>query len=411
MRLARLPGVTYSLGVCFIIYRWCQRLYGHRAACLGVTLWCIDPTVLAFTQLVTPDVLSAFCAVASTYIYWRFLRTPSTTRAASSGLVLGLALLSKFTLLVLVPAWILLALLVRPDAEENANSLRQRQSTTRDFLLIGLLCLVVVNAGYGFKESFLSLKEYHFVSRTLAGPPADGRSAHEHGSWGNRFGDRVLGYLPVPVPADYAYGIDLQKREFENRHFSYLRGVWRHRGWWYYYLYGLAVKTPIGSSALILWGLVVTLRGRPGCCPRRVEAAVLLTPAILLLAISSQTGMNHHLRYALPVYPFLMITTGKLVYFLGPGKRLSSFVLIGLLGWSTLSGLSVYPHSMSYFNELVGGPRNGHAHLIDSNIDWGQDLLFGGNTRRQCSSPAARGCSTSCAWVTGAPHALLTSRV
>ena len=34
-----------------------------------------------------------------------------------------------------------------------------------------------------------------------------------------------------------------------------------------------------------------------------------------------------------------------------------------------------YPHSLSYFNELVGGPRNGAKHLLNSNIDWGQDLL------------------------------------
>jgi hypothetical protein len=44
--------------------------------------------------------------------------------------------------------------------------------------------------------------------------------------------------------------------------------------------------------------------------------------------------------------------------------------------WSIASSLGVYPHSLSYFNELVGGPANGHAHLLDSNIDWGQDLLL-----------------------------------
>ena len=30
---------------------------------------------------------------------------------------------------------------------------------------------------------------------------------------------------------------------------------------------------------------------------------------------------------------------------------------------------------MSYFNRAVGGPANGHRHLLDANIDWGQDLL------------------------------------
>ena len=38
---------------------------------------------------------------------------------------------------------------------------------------------------------------------------------------------------------------------------------------------------------------------------------------------------------------------------------------------------------MSYFNELVGGPRNGRYYLINSNIDWGQDLFFLGAKQKE----------------------------
>ena len=31
---------------------------------------------------------------------------------------------------------------------------------------------------------------------------------------------------------------------------------------------------------------------------------------------------------------------------------------------------------MSYFNEIAGGPANGHRHLLGSNLDWGQDLFL-----------------------------------
>ena len=41
---------------------------------------------------------------------------------------------------------------------------------------------------------------------------------------------------------------------------------------------------------------------------------------------------------------------------------------------SALGSLWVYPHSLSYFNLLSGGPTRGYRHLVDSNIDWGQDL-------------------------------------
>lgn len=51
------------------------------------------------------------------------------------------------------------------------------------------------------------------------------------------------------------------------------------------------------------------------------------------------------------------------------------WMVILLLIWAVASSVARFPHSFAYFNELAGGPENGHAHLLDSNIDWGQDLL------------------------------------
>ncbi len=44
------------------------------------------------------------------------------------------------------------------------------------------------------------------------------------------------------------------------------------------------------------------------------------------------------------------------------------------LVWLLGANLWIHPHYLSYFNELIGGPANGHLYLADSNIDWGQDL-------------------------------------
>jgi hypothetical protein len=44
--------------------------------------------------------------------------------------------------------------------------------------------------------------------------------------------------------------------------------------------------------------------------------------------------------------------------------------------WFVASSLWVYPHSLSYFNESIGGPLNGPKHLLGSNVDWGQDLRY-----------------------------------
>ena len=82
------------------------------------------------------------------------------------------------------------------------------------------------------------------------------------------------------------------------------------------------------------------------------------------------------MRYVLPLFPFALIAAAKPACYLQSAYWQRSLLVLALLLWSVGSSLHVYPHSLSYFNELAGGPDNGHRYLLDSNIDWGQDLLF-----------------------------------
>ncbi len=44
--------------------------------------------------------------------------------------------------------------------------------------------------------------------------------------------------------------------------------------------------------------------------------------------------------------------------------------------WMLISSLTIFPHSLSYFNEVAGGPLRGGQHLLHSNLDWGQDVWY-----------------------------------
>src|SRR5262249_45170380 len=100
----------------------------------------------------------------------------------------------------------------------------------------------------------------------------------------------------------------------------------------------------------------------------------LLVPAFAILAlVSSQTGMNHHVRYTMPALPFLFVWCSQVA---NVRSLMVRGVAYGALGLSVISSLTVFPFSLSYFNEAAGGPRRGQEHLLDSNIDWGQDLLY-----------------------------------
>lgn len=369
---ARVVGAVWSLLGAWLVYRWSRELYGPWGARLSLALWCFEPTVLAFGGLTVPDLPAAVAGLAACYALRCYFLRPTAMRAWYTGLLLGLALLTKFTWLILLGAWPLLWLAAALAAKgPGANSRPRIWHTT----LIALTSLFVVNLGYAFTETGRRLDEYVFVSRLMTGSTAPpGRGAPP----GNRFHGTWAGACLMPLPADYLRGIDIQRRDFEGAYRSYLRGEWRDKGWWYYYLYAMAVKLPVGTAVLLVLGAVGS-SVRPWVAGGWFAVVMLLVPSVsVLVLVSSQTGLNHHLRYALPAWPFLFVLAGGAVSGLaktGRGRRIWLTAAALLLGWSAARGVWIAPQFLAHFNEVAGGPDNGAAHLLESNIDWGQDLL------------------------------------
>ncbi|HEX3146992.1 MAG TPA: hypothetical protein VHR66_02855, partial [Gemmataceae bacterium] len=90
--------------------------------------------------------------------------------------------------------------------------------------------------------------------------------------------------------------------------------------------------------------------------------------------VSSQTSLQNHFRYVLPALPYWVIFLGRAGALFGAATRCAQAVVAVALAWAIGSYVAVHPHALPYFNELGGGPDNGHDHLLGSNIDWGQDL-------------------------------------
>jgi hypothetical protein len=49
-------------------------------------------------------------------------------------------------------------------------------------------------------------------------------------------------------------------------------------------------------------------------------------------------------------------------------------IIVALLGWHVVEALRIAPNFLAYFNAIAGGPSQGYRHLVDSSLDWGQDL-------------------------------------
>ena len=372
LTLARWACIPFSIFGGWVCYLWARDLYGRAAGLLAATLWVFCPNVLAYGHLITPDMGAAGLGVGAAYLFWKWLAAPAWPRALVTGLVLGLAELTKTTWVVLFVLWPVVWLTSRGLERREGRSFKWRQEGLQIGVLL-VIALWVLNLGYGFERSFQRLGDYNFASQALGGSSEVVQNGQV---LRNRFAGSWLGHVPVPVPENYLLGIDYVKMEYERKDWSYLRGEWRLGGWWYYYLYALLVKVPVGTWVMLVIAAIVTLF-RKGYSARFRDELVVLAPAAIVLAlVSSQTGFNHHLRYVLPIFPFAFIWISKVARSVRLGHRWTEGAAGVALCGSVASSLWVYPHSMSYFNEFVGGPKNGHYHLGNSNADWGQDLFY-----------------------------------
>ena len=351
--LARLACIPFSLLGAVVCFLWAKELYGPSSGFVALILWCFSPTILGHASTIGPDAHAAACGVSACYLFWHWLKSPSVSQTFFTGLALGLAELTKSTWIVLFPLWTLLWFLWRMVRKEPKPS----PTGLCTILLIGIFC---INIGYGGERMFQPLGQFRFISTALGGPTSETNTKMKGK---NRFSGTPLESLPVPLPQNYVLGIDIQRSDFEFQSKNYLLGQWKFGGWWYYYLVAFFVKEPIALTILLSSSTVLLFRRF------KFDEVVLPAPGIVVfLLVSSQTGMNQHYRYALGMLPFLFVFASKAV-----AVRRCILPLL-LLGWYVWSSLAVFPHGLSYFNEVVGGPRQGHRYLLGGNLEWGQDV-------------------------------------
>jgi hypothetical protein len=200
----------------------------------------------------------------------------------------------------------------------------------------------------------------------------------------NRFRNSWAENIPIPLPSAFVNGCDIQSFDFEQaarERKSYMLGQWRQGGWWYYYLFGIAVKEPLPWLLLLGISVPLVLSGNlPGCSAKELSLLAIPAAAVLLL-VSSQSPINAHVRYILPAMPFFHIWSSQFGTLLSYSQHwsrqrwLSLAVALSLL-WLVIGTTRHSPHWISWFNEVGGGPQGGWQALDNSNIDWGQDLLY-----------------------------------
>jgi len=345
--LVRLPTIGLLVALGALVYHWARALYGQWGGLLALTVYAFEPNLLAHGRLLTLDLPSAAFVCLVLYTAWRFWQRPGWRRLAAWGVALGLAGATRYTLVSVVPVLVVMTLAhaARPVGHTGLKSRCWMALWQLYGLQRRLFTAALVGCAVGVIAALTVWAVYGFTFGPVPG-------------WGIR----------LPAPA-YFYDLKELLAYRDKPQDAFLLGKHYTGGWWPYFVVTLAVKTPLPVLILLGMALVSLVRWRQ---VRRGELLILIA-AGLYYALSLLNPFNIGHRHLLPILPLLAILIGRLGPCLVAGRRLYRYAAGALIIWLVFGTLRIYPHFLAYFNELVG-PRGGYRVLVDSNLDWGQDL-------------------------------------
>ena len=369
--LGRIPVFLTMLMLGVVLFVWVRARVGNNGALIALTLYVFCPNILAHGSIAGTDLMAAAAFFISLICYIALIRQVTLIRLVATGSALGVLFTTKLVAFFILPT--MLALLIFRSTDSWSLHLFGRSVTQRwhkSLVLIGIVLILggyvvgVVWGVYGFQYrdsrgdeiSFSNQMETPFISVPVL--------------------DWAAAYKVLPE----AYLIAINKM-LTTKNTGYLKGETSYEGWWWYFPYALFVKTPIPSLLCFLFGIgcaAVQVRRLSDKSSADVPENVLewmgMTLSVLFYSgIAMISSYNVGIRLMLSIYPCMISLVGLSTPHFGKSKILR-YTLCILLVWLGFTFIYQSSDPLSYFNEFVGGSKNGYKHLVDSNLDWGQDL-------------------------------------
>jgi hypothetical protein len=344
LALARLGILPFFVLAVAVSWRWASALFGEMTALVSLLLFTTTPTVLAHTGVATTDMplVGTFLLALSVFVW--ALERPSIPRGVAFGLASALAVLSKFSAVLFLPACCTAILIARWLTRRRCLSsdtvppvrISESQVAASALSAFGLIWLT-----------------YRF-------------------SMGVRLGSLIPGGIPLLAP-EFFEGIGAVAFHNAAGHAGYLFGEFRTKGWWYYFPVALMVKAPLPLLTLAIVGMTRAVQKARSACDWRYVAPGIA--AAMILTVSLRAHINIGVRHVLPMFPLLAMLAGygsvrmwNAVRHRGAARAVTA----GLVLWQVSSSALAHPDYLAYFNILAGA--HPERIILDSDLDWGQDL-------------------------------------
>jgi len=341
---ARFPFILLTLGIIYLSYLWAKTIFNPKAGIVAAALVGFCPNILAHGHLATTDIGLVFFLLLACWLLRNYLLKASFERAILLGLLIGLVILAKFSGIIIIPIVIIgliwLWIFRRPKILSALGQLA--------IIVILPIAMVWLVYAFSMRSDLALLPKKYQLSSSL-------------GSYG--ITSNIAKTLLVPFDK-YFIGYNLVADHNAVGHWNFLNGQIKFDGWWYYFPLALLYKLPIPT--LILLALAVIFNR-----PKIRELFFLLLPALLFLGVAMTSRIDIGIRHILVILPFFYIYVAGL----WQSKNIYLKPVISILLLATIIiGILAAPNYIAYFNQIAGGAKGGYKHLIDSNLDWNQNI-------------------------------------
>jgi len=366
---ARSTMLCWGVAAGLLVFGWASSLWGRTAGVGSLAFFVFSPTILAHSPLVTSDMCAAFFLLAALGTWWRMCLRPVPTRVAVAGVVTGLAFVAKFSAILLLPVFLGLGIstIVFPK-----SALRPRPALrlAGAYALSGLIAIAVIWCFFGFRYRAANLSAAPFAQFYIPWETL----LLNGGIWTGvvQFFRRCF-ILPEAVLYGFSFVV-----YFAAERGAFAAGKYSVTGWWWFFPFAFLVKSTVGelfATALVALRGLGIVRNLGSINLRKIPSSPLLPLAVFATvfgAVTLASKLNIGQRHILPLYLILFIVSGGL--FAARTPRVFRMLGVTAILLSAIESLSNAPNHLAFFNQLAGGPQNGWHLLVDSSLDWGQDV-------------------------------------
>ncbi len=434
----RAASALFAVALAALVWFWARRLFGPAGGLVALLLCALNPTILANGALMTADTACALMFLLCTGSLWALLQRLTVWRVLAAALALAGLFVTKMSAVLIAPVALVLVVArlgtnrPLPVAIGCRRELTGRGGQALAFAAAAAVCAVIVAVViwgfYGFRYAAFAPSlpgdtwqddPWEFVldqpapGQLLAQLQLDSASRRQAEQWLARADqhpdrwtpdtraalrrvretvltpdqrrrlDAALAAPPtalVPrivdllrrhrvLPEAYLYGTAYVWRYSRTRS-SFFNGEFSLRGSPWFFPYTFLVKTPLALFGVLAFALAASRRGRSVFSYDTIPWWTLFG---LYWAAAMFSHLNIGHRHILVTYPPLFILGGAAAVWLQGGRRFAGAALGLLLGAYALEAGCWFPDYLAYFNGLVC-PAQAYRHLVDSSLDWGQDL-------------------------------------